>query len=130
MPNPTPVISENFIKTQFPRADDTTEKLAAKQIQVKVFESVYEAIEKLGKDKTPWLRRVITEAAKRELMNGASGTGLDAPIPHRGGGQNETPAIELSPILKELETAFLSGKTLKPTDIKQLLDRLRSLNMS
>ena len=78
-------------------------------------------------ERSEWLRRVITDAAKRELMNDAP---QDAPIPHRGGGTNETPAIELSPILKELEAAFLSGKTLKPTDIKQLLERLRSLNMS
>ncbi|WP_216594165.1 hypothetical protein [Synechococcus sp. PCC 6312] len=30
---------------------------------------VYQAVRAMGKHKTPWLRRVITEAAQRELMN-------------------------------------------------------------
>ncbi len=44
-----------------------SEALADKQIQVRLPKDVDEAVRSLP-DKTDWLRRVIVEAAKRELM--------------------------------------------------------------
>uniref|UniRef100_B8HMY3 Uncharacterized protein n=1 Tax=Cyanothece sp. (strain PCC 7425 / ATCC 29141) TaxID=395961 RepID=B8HMY3_CYAP4 len=69
MANPNPVIPEKFIESQFERLDQTVEPLSPKPLQVRVPVSVYEKVEQLGKDKTPWLRRVITEAAERELLS-------------------------------------------------------------
>jgi hypothetical protein len=69
MANPNPVIPEKFIESRFARLDNTVEPLSPKPLQVRVPVSVYETLEQLGKKKTPWLRRVITEAAQRELLN-------------------------------------------------------------
>jgi hypothetical protein len=66
--NPDPVITPEFIAQQRKRADSTTEPLADKQVQVRLPVTVDAAISKLGREKTPWLRRVITEAAQRELL--------------------------------------------------------------
>ncbi len=52
----------------FPRSDKTSEPLAPKPTQVRLPETIALAIDAMGKDKTPWLRRVITEAAQRELL--------------------------------------------------------------
>jgi hypothetical protein len=59
--------SENLIA--LPRCDDSTEPLAREQLQVRVFRDVDEAVRSLP-NKTAWLRRVIAEAARRELMGG------------------------------------------------------------
>jgi hypothetical protein len=67
--NPDPVITPEFIAQQRKRADNTTEPLADKQVQVRLPITVDTAISKLGREKTPWLRRVITEAAERELLS-------------------------------------------------------------
>lgn len=67
--NPDPVMTAEFIAQQRKRADATTEPLAGKQVQVRLPVNVDAAIAKLGSEKTPWLRRVITEAAQRELLN-------------------------------------------------------------
>jgi hypothetical protein len=66
--NPNPVITPEFLASQIKRSDSTTEPLASKQAQVRLPLSVDAAISALGKQKTAWLRRVITEAAERELM--------------------------------------------------------------
>ncbi|MBD1871822.1 hypothetical protein H6F95_31865 [Cyanobacteria bacterium FACHB-471] len=50
----------------FARADETVEPLASKATQVRLPISVSKAVEELGKQKTAWLRRVISEAAQRE----------------------------------------------------------------
>jgi hypothetical protein len=52
----------------FPRSDETVEPLAAKPTQVRLPVRVEQAIRRLNNHKSPWLRRVITEAAQRELM--------------------------------------------------------------
>jgi hypothetical protein len=53
----------------FSRSDQTTEPLSASLTAVRLPVSIGEAISALGQNKTPWLRRVITEAAQRELLN-------------------------------------------------------------
>ena len=68
--NPNPIQTEEFKASQLQRADDTTEPLANRQLQVRVGVSVDAAIRALP-NKAAWLRRVITEAAIAEgLMNG------------------------------------------------------------
>jgi hypothetical protein len=52
-----------------PRSDDTTAPLADAQLQVRVFRDIDAAVRSLP-NKSAWLRRVITEAAQRELMGG------------------------------------------------------------
>jgi hypothetical protein len=57
--------SENL--TSFIRSDETTDPLADRQIQVRLTRNVDAAVRSLP-NKTAWLRRVIAEAAQRELM--------------------------------------------------------------
>lgn len=64
MGNPNPR-RENLIARS--RADESTEKLASQSMTVKLFESVDIAVRSLP-NRSAWLRRVITEAAYRELM--------------------------------------------------------------
>lgn len=64
MSNPNPRL-ENLIPT--PRQDGTTAPLAERQVQVRLFEDVDAVVRSLP-NRSAWLRRVITEAAKRELM--------------------------------------------------------------
>jgi hypothetical protein len=52
-----------------PRSDNTTEPLADAQLQVRVFRDIDALVRSLP-NKSAWLRRVITEAAQRELMGG------------------------------------------------------------
>lgn len=68
MSNPKPKL-ENL--TPFPRVG--SEPLAEKQVQVRLPVSIDAAVQELGNKKTEWLRRVITEAAKRELMTNSNG---------------------------------------------------------
>lgn len=70
MPNPNPRQTEEFKAKQFqPVAPLPDEKLASKPIAVKLGESVDAAIRALPqKERIVWLRRVLTEAARAELM--------------------------------------------------------------
>jgi hypothetical protein len=70
MGNPNPKISEKFLKLTRPIAPiPGDEPLAAKPVAVRIGVSVYESVNRLGKAaRVGWLRRVITEAAQRELM--------------------------------------------------------------
>lgn len=52
---------------QFKRMDPDSEPLASRQIQVRLPESI-DAVVRNIPDKATWLRRVISEAAKQELM--------------------------------------------------------------
>jgi hypothetical protein len=52
-----------------PRCDDSTAPLADGQLQVRVFKDIDAAVRSLP-NRSAWLRRVITEAAQRELMGG------------------------------------------------------------
>jgi len=51
----------------FPRGDSTSDPLADNPIQVRLSKSVDAAIRALP-NRSEWLRRVISEAAQRELM--------------------------------------------------------------
>ncbi|NJM66242.1 MAG: hypothetical protein HC851_11580 [Acaryochloris sp. RU_4_1] len=70
--NRKPVQTPEFKAKQFkPVSDLPDEKLAPKPLAVKVGGSVYQAVVGLPqKEKINWLRRVITEAARQELMGG------------------------------------------------------------
>lgn len=65
MPNPTPKF-ENL--KPFGRADCTNEVLSQQAIAVKLPLEIDQRIRELP-NKAAWLRRVIVEAAKRELMD-------------------------------------------------------------
>ncbi len=65
--NPNPVITPEFKARQFKRSDNTTEPMAKKNIQLRLTESIDAAVRKLP-NRSAWLRRVITEAAQRELL--------------------------------------------------------------
>jgi hypothetical protein len=67
--NPNPVITPEFKARQFKRGDDSIEPMAKKNIQLRLTESIDNAVRSLP-NRSAWLRRVITEAAQRELMKG------------------------------------------------------------
>jgi hypothetical protein len=52
---------------KLPRADDVTEELTTSATGVKLPISIDQKVRSLP-NRTAWLRRVITEAAQRELM--------------------------------------------------------------
>jgi hypothetical protein len=64
MPNPYPK-PENL--KPLPRCDDSTEPLANAILAVRVSTDIDSLVRSLP-NKSAWLRRVITEAAQRELM--------------------------------------------------------------
>lgn len=68
--NPNPVQTDKFKQGWYkPKGEVYSDKpLADKPTQVRLAEDITEAINALGEEKTPWLRRVITEAVRRELM--------------------------------------------------------------
>lgn len=65
-PNPNP----NNLKS-IPRMDDTTEPLGATALMARVPVDVDAAVRALP-NRSAWLRRVITDAAKRELIGGVN----------------------------------------------------------
>lgn len=69
MANKKPVITEEFKAHIIKRHDDTTEPLADRKVQVRLTKTVDTAVRSLP-SMTAWLRRVITEAAHRELLQG------------------------------------------------------------
>lgn len=67
MANPNPIQTKEFKAKQYKRQDDSQEMLSSKVLSVRVPVSVFWKIYALP-DKGAWLRRVIVEAAKRELF--------------------------------------------------------------
>jgi hypothetical protein len=67
--NPNPIITPEFEANQFKRGDNTTEPLSNKLTCVRLTRSVEASLKRLP-NKSVWLRKVITEAAQRELMGG------------------------------------------------------------
>jgi hypothetical protein len=67
--NLSPVQTEKFKAGWFKRADGGTEPLSDKLTCVRLTQSVENSLKSLP-NKSVWLRRVITEAARRELMEG------------------------------------------------------------
>ena len=83
MPNPNPRQTEEFKKHWFkPVGAVPAEKLERKPVAVTVGKSIYAAIFSLERpDRITWLRRVITEAAKRELLGQATVSEKATPPP-------------------------------------------------
>jgi hypothetical protein len=65
MPNPNPRTDQ---LTPLPRADNTTGELAPIALSARVEVDVDALVRQLP-NRSEWLRRVITEAAQRELLN-------------------------------------------------------------
>jgi hypothetical protein len=65
--NPNPFITPEFEQSRFKRADGGTEPLAEKLLCVRLTQSVDARVRSLP-NMSSWVRRVITEAAQRELM--------------------------------------------------------------
>ena len=65
--NPNPFITPKFEQSRFKRADGGTEPLADKLLCVRLTQSVDATVRSLP-NMSSWVRRVITEAAQRELM--------------------------------------------------------------
>jgi hypothetical protein len=65
--NPNPVQTTEFKVFRYKRTDETNEPLAPKQVQVRLPLSIDAVVQSLP-NRSAWLRRVITEAAQRELM--------------------------------------------------------------
>jgi hypothetical protein len=68
--NPSPVQTKEFKAHKFiPLSDLPDEPLSSKPLAIKVGESIHNMVVSLPqRDRINWLRRVITEAAQRELM--------------------------------------------------------------
>jgi hypothetical protein len=69
MPNSNPVQTEKFKSTWFKSDDDVDGELSKIALSAKVPILIDAAVRSLP-NKSAWLRRVITEAAQRELMGG------------------------------------------------------------
>jgi hypothetical protein len=67
-----------------PRADDSTEELSRAVTSVKLPISLHERVHALP-NRTAWLRRVISEAAQRELMRELPGQNLLSPESRKDG---------------------------------------------
>lgn len=65
--NPDPVMPPKFVSSRFKRSDESTEELAERNIQFRLTKSVDIVVRALP-NRSAWLRRVVSEAAKRELM--------------------------------------------------------------
>ncbi|WP_404790555.1 hypothetical protein [Altericista sp. CCNU0014] len=69
--NPNPIITPEFKANQFKRGDEGTEPLSEKLLCVRLTHSIDEVLRSLP-NRSAWVRRVITEAAQRELMKDGS----------------------------------------------------------
>lgn len=69
MPNPRPRITKDFLEKQFkPISDLPEEKLAKQSLAVKLPQSIDKKIRALPqKERIEWLRRVLIDAANKEL---------------------------------------------------------------
>ena len=124
MPNPNPRQTEEFKKHWFkPVGEAPPEKLERKPVAVTVGKSIYAAIYSLERpDRITWLRRVITEAAKRELLGQAQGTVSENPPTPAA--PDSPPQVDKSEVIDLLDTAL---RMKKATDIKPLLEKIRGL---
>ena len=124
MPNPNPRQTEEFKKHWFkPVGEAPPEKLERKPVAVTVGKSIYAAIYSLERpDRITWLRRVITEAAKRELLGQAQGT--DSENPPTPAAPDSPHQVDKSEVIDLLDTAL---RMKKATDIKPLLEKIRGL---
>jgi len=113
MPNPSPRQTEEFKKHRFKPVGEapTDEKLERTPVAVTVGKSIYEAIHKLDRqERITWLRKLITEAARKELLNQEQGTGT--------GNHEPSPSPENSHF-------FSKPGTLQPSPRRRLRIRVR-----
>ena len=99
MPNPNPRQTEEFKKHWFkPVGEAPPEKLERTPVAVTVGKSIYAAIYSLDRpDRITWLRRVITEAAKRELLGQATVSEKATPPLPPG-----SPQVDVQELVQEL----------------------------
>lgn len=84
--NPNPVLTPEFLAQRIqPIGDMPDEPLGEKPLAVRVGRSIYESVSALSqRDRINWLRRVITEAAQRELMRQKAEEDSPALLPKDG----------------------------------------------
>ena len=86
--NPNPVQTPEFLAKQFPPAPDVPPNVKlGEPVAVALPLPIDVEVRRL-KNRSMWLRRVITEAAQRELMSNAPQPGLDVAVTNYG----ESPA--------------------------------------
>lgn len=68
MPNPNPTQGPEFAEQQY-RSKDGAIELSKSPLCVKLPIAVDGAIRALGDDRAVWMRRVLCEAAKKELID-------------------------------------------------------------
>jgi hypothetical protein len=128
MPNPNPRQTEEFKKHWFkPVGAVPPEKLERKPVAVTVGKSIYAAIYSLERpDRITWLRRVITEAAKRELLGQAQGTDSEnPPTPAAPDSPHQVDVQELVQQLSQILTIHGIPQRARQA-IKELIRRLQS----
>ncbi len=127
MPNPSPRQTEEFKKHCYqPKGAVYSDyPLADKPTQVRLAEDITAAVDALGEDKTPWLRRVISEAAKRELLGQPEMTGKEN---HEPSPPPASPQVDVQELVKELAYILtIHGLPSKARQaIKELMGRLSS----
>ncbi len=128
MPNPHPKQTEEFKKHWFkPVGECPPEKLERTPVAVTVGKSIYGAIQKLDRpDRITWLRRVITEAAKRELLSQSPGTVSENATPPPPPGNPPLDADTLAQVLTEV----LAVPRLPAAAKKKLESLLETLSQS
>jgi hypothetical protein len=72
MSNPNPIQTEGFKEKQFKvYGEELTEPLSRKVTGVKLPQSIHDALAQLpSEERGKYLRRIISEAVKRDLMGG------------------------------------------------------------
>ena len=76
--NPNPVQTPEFKAKQFKAFGEVSQPLSSRVLGVKLPMDIDKAVFNLPpKERVPWVRRVITEAAQRELMSNAPQPGLE-----------------------------------------------------
>ncbi|WAS04548.1 hypothetical protein LQF76_11020 [Gloeomargaritales cyanobacterium VI4D9] len=92
---------------------------------MRLAEDITAAVDALGEDKTPWLRRVISEAAKRELLGQPEMTGKEN---HEPSPPPASPQVDVQELVKELAYILtIHGLPSKARQaIKELMGRLSS----
>jgi len=122
--NPRPIQTEKFKEGWFKPQGEIPpgEKLASQMLAVRVTESIDAAVRALP-EKSAWLRRVITEAAKRELLGQATVNEKATPSPPPG-----SPQVDVQELVQELSYILtIHGIPQRARQaIKELIRKLQS----
>jgi hypothetical protein len=119
--NPNPVQTEAFKLHAYKPKSPTYSKepLAPKPTMVRLAQNITNAIDNLGANKTPWLRRVISQAAYTELLSGNS-LG-DIPTETLPDSKAEAQAIAVLPVVQAIEAVEIETPTKSPVISKDEL---------